>query len=185
MPESKGPVWDFLLNICTNPDGHFYWEGDRLLFEIPSFSWAANHLQKKKRYFVKQTSSNLNINQLNSQKNTEMPLTSTFIQSGSLPVISYIYITPLIGVKKNVKLIYFAAIFRGPKKTPAINCLFYNNLFKIHLGSCPTSRGRVFSRRWFFTNPFKKTWWSNWIIAPGVKIKKTFETTLPELTNCP
>lgn len=47
MPESKGPVWDCLLNIWTNPDGHFYWEGDHLLFEVPSFSWAANHLQKK------------------------------------------------------------------------------------------------------------------------------------------
>ena len=109
-----------------------------------------------KRYCKKQTSSNLNTNQLNSQKNTEMPLTSTFIQSGSLPVISYIYITPLIGVKKKSETHLFAAIFRGPKKTPVINCLFYNNLFKIHLGSCPTSRGRVFSRWWFFTNPFEK-----------------------------
>lgn len=70
-----------------------------------------------KRYFKKQTSSNLNTNQLNSQKNTEMPLTSTFIQSGSLPVISYIYITPLIGVKKKRETHLFVAIFRGPKKT--------------------------------------------------------------------
>ena len=118
MPESKVQfgifywIYGSILMVTFTGRGITYYLKYLVLVEPQIIS----KKQHTKRYLKKQTSSNLNINQLNSQKNTEMPLTSTFMQSGSLPVISYIYITPLIGVKKNVKLIYLWPFIGAQKK---------------------------------------------------------------------
>ena len=157
--------------------------------EFPSFSWAANHLQKKhtKRYFWK-----TNFKQSQHQP-TKFPkkhrnTIDIHIHTKWVPTSYKLYLyNSTYRSQKKRETHLFAAIFRGPKKTPVINCLFYNNLFKIHLGSCPTSRGRLFFYLVVLNQPISKIWWSsNWIISPGVKnYKKTFETTLPETNELP
>ena len=108
----------------------FTGRGITYYLKYKGFSWVANHLLTKiyEKILYKQTSSNLNTNQLPSQekqKNKEMPLTSTFIQSGPLPVTSIGYVYNIYNIynstfwgeflkKKAVKPHVFSAIYRGP-----------------------------------------------------------------------